>query len=300
MGNAQGARSTGPGHTLDYVFSSDSGPCPFKVPKIHRTVRCHEYSKLSKMIASGVDVNCQDQDGMTPLHYAAAQGDLVAVQLLTAAGCSQIPCKLNIYPIHLAVQNGNQEVIQRILDYGGNVDSYDSMGTTPLGLAIEFDSPQVVSLLLQRKAYLDSNYLLEALRQGLLEITRILINFNPSLVNGLKLDRFRFSSKSSDCLKLLYLIGYKFDDNFATVNRSELRFTSCHIDYIDRQYKSEMIAFHEFLDWMKNQDKPMKLKLLARIVLIRACGSQKISDFLDSHPPIPPTIREFVTLKWLF
>ncbi|XP_053204177.1 caskin-2-like isoform X2 [Panonychus citri] len=299
MGNAQGTRRTGPGPTFDYVFGPDSGPCPFKVPKLHRLVRQSDHGKLAKLIAAGDNVDSQDQDGMTPLHYAAAQGDLISVQLLTEAGCSQIPCKLNIYPIHLAVQNGNQQVIQQILDYGGNVDSYDSMGTTPLGLAIEFDSPSVVSLLLQRKAFLDSNYLLESIRQGLLEITRILINFNPSLINNLKLDRFRFNSKSTDCLKLLYLVGYKFDNNFSILNQSELRFTSCHIEYIDRQYKHEMTAFHEFLEWMKNQQKPMKLKFLARIVLLKACGSQSIDNFLDGYPPIPPTIRDFVSLRWL-
>lgn len=55
-------------------------------------------------------------------------------------------------PMHLAAEEGEVEVVRMLLDQGVSVEIADSMGRTPLELAIRANRADVVELLLERRA----------------------------------------------------------------------------------------------------------------------------------------------------
>lgn len=57
-------------------------------------------------------------------------------------------------PLHVAVQNGNLEIVQILLDSGFDVNTCNSQGQTPLYLATRAGHADIVSLLLKRGASL--------------------------------------------------------------------------------------------------------------------------------------------------
>ena len=54
-------------------------------------------------------------------------------------------------PLHLAVQNGNIEIIKTLLTSGGDLDARNADGLTPLDLAITSNNKEIVQLLLEHK-----------------------------------------------------------------------------------------------------------------------------------------------------
>ena len=54
-------------------------------------------------------------------------------------------------PLHLAVQNGNIEIIKTLLASGSNLDARNADGLTPLDLAITSNNTEIVQLLLEHK-----------------------------------------------------------------------------------------------------------------------------------------------------
>ena len=54
-------------------------------------------------------------------------------------------------PLHLAVQNGNIEIIKTLLASGGDLDARNADGLTPLDLAITTNNTEIVQLLLEHK-----------------------------------------------------------------------------------------------------------------------------------------------------
>ena len=49
-------------------------------------VKAGDIATVKELIESGVDVDCQDEQGWTPLNWAAGKGDIEAVRLLVESG----------------------------------------------------------------------------------------------------------------------------------------------------------------------------------------------------------------------
>ncbi|KAL2121800.1 hypothetical protein VTJ04DRAFT_2255 [Mycothermus thermophilus] len=110
--------------------------------------------RLLILEAGKASVNVQDDNGDTPLHYAA-QGkypdNREAVELLLATGQADVNIQNNLgqTPLHCAAKLGDGDVVELLLerpDVGLNIP--DSEGQTPLITAADFCSERVVQLLL--------------------------------------------------------------------------------------------------------------------------------------------------------
>jgi hypothetical protein len=95
-----------------------------------------------------------------PLHRAVANDDLEEVKNLLARGAEGVNSKdknyYNITPLFLAVENGNLEITQTLLDFGAKIKARNNNKQTPLMLLDEDASPDLVRLLIRYGAKVNS------------------------------------------------------------------------------------------------------------------------------------------------
>lgn len=88
---------------------------------VHKIILGIQHIDLGEYLRLGPrDVNVLDLAGLTPLCYAAARADEVAVQTLLAAGADpDFPHNdTTAKPLHLACQNANLQVVKQLLRAG--------------------------------------------------------------------------------------------------------------------------------------------------------------------------------------
>lgn len=72
-------------HNIDDIFSRIHEKDDYQRTPLHRAVECEADNKLIKaLLKHEADPNAQDDNGNTPLHYAAHNGDIECVELLLA------------------------------------------------------------------------------------------------------------------------------------------------------------------------------------------------------------------------
>jgi ankyrin repeat protein len=95
-----------------------------------------ERSDVAKfLIECGTNVNSQDKNNRTPLHFALQFGHLDTARLLLDHGADANAVDSNhVTPIHLASQHGYLEIVKLLLLRGANHDSRDKEARTALHL----------------------------------------------------------------------------------------------------------------------------------------------------------------------
>lgn len=91
-----------------------------------------------------------DQDGHTPLHVAAAAGDLASMKRLLLDHVSpNTRSRFGGTPLHCAAYAGKVDAVKLLLDQGAACNVQNDFGETPLHLAADKDQLEVVDLLLR-------------------------------------------------------------------------------------------------------------------------------------------------------
>lgn len=74
------------------------------------------------------------------LYYCCKENNEIILLILLVNGADpNIPCKGNIYPIHVVVGKGNLHLLRILLENKANTDVQDELGWTPLHKAIKAD-----------------------------------------------------------------------------------------------------------------------------------------------------------------
>ena len=97
---------------------------------------------------------------MRPIHFCATHGlDLVLCRLLNET-TTDLECKVEDgrTALHMAVENGHEHVVQRLLTQGADADAESADGRTPLQLALESGNEVIAQLLILRGADLNANF----------------------------------------------------------------------------------------------------------------------------------------------
>jgi len=91
---------------------------------------------LSAIIASGADVNQQENDGRTPLWIASWMGCIGVVKVLLATGANvNQHDNYGRTPLYIASSWGRLEVLNILIAAGANVNTRTNDGRTPLSVS---------------------------------------------------------------------------------------------------------------------------------------------------------------------
>ena len=114
--------------------------------------------EVRSLLRSGADVNAAQSDGMTALHWAAADGHAeIARTLLYAGATVRSTTRLGGYtPLHLAARSGDAEIAGILLDAGANPNAFTSTGVSALHFAADADAAGVVEALVESGAEVDA------------------------------------------------------------------------------------------------------------------------------------------------
>ncbi|EPS41921.1 hypothetical protein H072_4150 [Dactylellina haptotyla CBS 200.50] len=176
---------------------------------------------ITCILATGVDVDTETDDRMTPLMWAAVAGRVEVVNLLLANGASidargpggQTPLTLAVVYGRLqtlevlvgrkanleardwegktalakAVELGKLEAAELLIRKGADLETRADGGGSPLNLAVETRNLEVIALLLKNNAnleskdVLDATPLVKAVRPGQVDVVRLLIEAGADL-----------------------------------------------------------------------------------------------------------------------
>uniref|UniRef100_A0A3B3VP07 Transient receptor potential cation channel, subfamily A, member 1b n=1 Tax=Poecilia latipinna TaxID=48699 RepID=A0A3B3VP07_9TELE len=139
-------------------------------------------------------LNCEDNEGCTPLHYACRLGIHDSVKnMLGLSGQVGLACKSKDKKsaLHFAAQYGRINTCHRLLESITDsrlLNEGDERGLTPLHLASKGGHTKVVQLLLRKGALFHSDYkgwscLHHAASEGYTQTMDILLSANPKLLD---------------------------------------------------------------------------------------------------------------------
>lgn len=132
----------------------------FSIDHVFRTLKCtllHIYAYYDKadainyLLTKGANVNATNDDDETPLHLAAENDNIYAVQALLKNKniTVNIRDKVGRTPLHWATLLGHTDIVKAILTKkDAKVNVADKDGKTPLHWAIENDHIDIVKILL--------------------------------------------------------------------------------------------------------------------------------------------------------
>ena len=133
-----------------------------------KLLKCSDAAKVYHLLSIGVDPNCQDSWGLTPLYYACKNGKPEVVKLLLCAGAGPNISFTNKYPPRYALYDANKyplyaavewakgkrhiSVVKLLLEGGADPNKIGDLGNAPLHEASMKWNIEVAKLLLKAGA----------------------------------------------------------------------------------------------------------------------------------------------------
>lgn len=134
-----------------------------RVPEVTFSALPHNFRKMHLLALWGLkdiailenppytEITMPDSFGWTPLHWAAARGHAVMIDVLLSRGADIEARDLRQWtPLFWAVYWSRPEALRSLLDRGANAHAKDSNGNTSLHIAVSKGHPQICHELLTR------------------------------------------------------------------------------------------------------------------------------------------------------
>jgi ankyrin repeat protein len=115
------------------VIASTLGLSADKDLRLIQAVKAHDEASVRALLKQGVDVNAQQGDGATALHWAANIDNLAITDLLIRAGARVDAANdLGSTPLHIACTNLSAPIVARLLEANANANAKLLNGETVL------------------------------------------------------------------------------------------------------------------------------------------------------------------------
>jgi len=112
---------------------------------------------VEELLTKGAYVNTQDENGVTPLSYAADRGHKEIVKILLAHGANvNARSDIGSTPLMNAAFMGHLKIVKFLIANGADVNAQSNEGTTPLMNAAANGNKEIVETLLSNGAELDA------------------------------------------------------------------------------------------------------------------------------------------------
>lgn len=122
---------------------------------IHYAAMMGDTTKIKQLLADGVDIDAQDENGRTPLHIASYLGQLKAVKLLVKKGAN-VNARDNggWTPLHSSIPKGFIKVSKYLIGKGADINARETKhnGLTPMHMAVIFTSGDLIKMLIDEDA----------------------------------------------------------------------------------------------------------------------------------------------------
>ncbi|XP_076298784.1 uncharacterized protein LOC143217929 isoform X2 [Lasioglossum baleicum] len=136
------------------IDSNDAVMYEIQKQKLFEAIERNNIGDVKELINHGVSIDAKNNDGQTPLHYAAKSDKLEVVKYLIEKKGANVNVKDNDgqTPLHYAAKSDKLEVVKYLIEKkGANVNVKDNDGQTPLHSAAKSDKLEVVKYLIEEE-----------------------------------------------------------------------------------------------------------------------------------------------------
>ena len=96
-----------------------------------------------------ININYQDENGFSALHYSCDEGNLKIVEILLKVNCeTNIKNKEKKTPLHLASKNGYFDISKKLIENGALLNIYDLEKNSPLHYACKYNHIELLKFFL--------------------------------------------------------------------------------------------------------------------------------------------------------
>jgi ankyrin repeat protein len=147
---------------------------------IHVAARSQQTETVRLLLLLGASIDCQDRNGMTPLHVSVEIGNLEVIKCLVkhqktvrtetdlhhilntrrtvnSRNILSVPDIDRNTPLHLGVTAGNKDIVLYLVSAGSDLNTRNEQGDNPLTLAVRCRKNDVVQLLLKSEVESDES-----------------------------------------------------------------------------------------------------------------------------------------------
>lgn len=122
-------------------------------PAIIQAVQNDDRAAIAELLKRKVDVNVREEDGATPLAWAAVRGNVEITRLLLRAGAKpNLRNEQGIDALYLAIVNGSPAIVKLLLENSADANAAREDGETRLMTAARLGQLEVVKMLLDHGA----------------------------------------------------------------------------------------------------------------------------------------------------
>ena len=140
-----------------HAVAAQAPPLGGRDLRLIEAVRRQDRVRVAELLKERIDVNAQQPDGATALHWAVHWEDAEVAGLLIRAGAKVNAANdLGVAPIVMAAASGNGRIVEMLLEAGADANAALESGETALMLASRAGSLGAVRALLAQGAKVDA------------------------------------------------------------------------------------------------------------------------------------------------